>query len=395
MKILFLSLRCPYPPQRGDRIRNYHFIKQLAQRHALTVVSFVESDQEIDHIKQMAAFCDRVEWVRFHRIRSGFNALLHSLSRQPLQLHYWYASRMQQTINKLLDEVGFDLIHVHLFRMAQYVSCLSGIPKMLDLCDSMALNLHRRAALDRSLKWPLIKLEAHRVRQYEIETVNAFDWGTVAAAFDRDYLIQQDENLRLSVIPTGVDLEYFQPTSAEYQPHLLFTGTMSYFPNWDAVLYFYREIFPLIQSTYPETVFYIVGNQPAAPIKRLANRSKVVVTGYVSDVRPYFDQAAVFVSPMRSGSGIQVKNLEAMAMGVPVVTTSIGALGLEAKSGRDLLIADTPKEFANHVINLIGSRERRQEIGEAGRQFVEGRYNWPLLAQRLEAIYSQICNETE
>ena len=392
MKILFLSLRSPYPPQRGDRIRNYHFIKQLAQHHALTVVSFVESDQEIADVKQMEAFCDRVQWVRFHRVRAGFNSLLHGFSRQPLQLHYWYIPGMQRMVDELLAEIDFDLIHVHLFRMAQYVSHLRGIPKMLDLCDSMALNLQRRAALDRSLKWPLVKLEEHRVRKYEVEAIKSFDWGTVAAAFDRDYLIQQDASLKLSIIPTGVDLEYFQPTSAECQPHLLFTGTMSYFPNWDAALYFYNEIFPLIQSVHPETIFYIVGNQPVEPLKRLANRSNVVVTGYVPDIRPYFDRAAVFVSAMRCGSGIQVKNLEAMATGVPVVTTPIGALGLEAKPGQDLFVADTPKEFANRVIHLIESRDLRQSIGNAGRQVVEAKYNWPILVQRLESVYSQISS---
>ncbi|MBI1928356.1 TIGR03087 family PEP-CTERM/XrtA system glycosyltransferase [Candidatus Poribacteria bacterium] len=387
-----MSLRFPYPPQRGDRIRAYYFIKQLAQRHALTFASFVESEQEIADVKQMEAFCERVEWVRFQRNRACLNSLLHSFSTQPLQLHYWYSSQMQRTINKLLDRTDFDLIHVQLFRMAQYVSHVQGIPKVLDLCDSLALNLHRRAALDRSIRWPLVKLEEHRVRKYEIEIMKSFDWGTVAAAFDLDYLLKQDATLKLSVVPMGVDLEYFQPNASAYQPNLLFTGTMNYFPNWDAALYFYREIFPLIQAVHPETTFYIVGNYPPEQLKRLAKRGNVVVTGHVPDTRPYFEQAAVFVSPLRSGSGIQVKNLEAMAMGVPVVTTSIGALGLEAIAGQDLLVADTPQAFANHVIRLIESRALRGTIGKAGRQLVEAKYHWPILAQRLEAIYSRICS---
>ncbi len=190
----------------------------------------------------------------------------------------------------------------------------------------------------------------------------------------------------------GVDLEYFQPTSSTYQPHLLFTGTMSYFPNWDAALYFYKEILPLIRTAHPEITFNIVGNHPPEQIKRIANGINVVVTGHVPDIRPHFDQAAVFVSPLRSGSGVQVKNLEAMGMGVPVVTTSIGAQGLEAKAGQDILIADAPEEFARHVIDLIQSSDLRQKIGDAGRQLVEAKYNWPILAQRLEAVYSRICH---
>ena len=392
MKILFLSLRFPFPPQRGDRIRAYHFSKQLARHLSLTFVSFVESDQEIADVKQMEAFCDRVEWVRFQRNRACLNTVLHCFSSQPLQLHYWYVSQMQRTVNRLLDKYDFDLIHVQLFRMAQYVSHCHGIPKMLDLCDSLALNLQRRAVLDRGLKRPLIRLEERRVRKYEVEIARSFDWGTVVGECDRDYLLHQDASLKLSIVPMGVDLEYFQPTSSTYQPHLLFTGTMSYFPNWDAALYFYKEILPLIRTAHPEITFNIVGNHPPEQIKRIANGINVVVTGHVPDIRPYFDQAAVFVSPLRSGSGVQVKNLEAMGMGVPVVTTSIGAQGLEAKAGQDILIADAPEEFARHVIDLIQSSDLRQKIGDAGRQLVEAKYNWPILAQRLEAVYSRICH---
>ena len=275
--------------------------------------------------------------------------------------------------------------------MGQYVLSIQGVPKMLDLCDSLGLNLSRRAALDRNLIRTLVKLEARRVRHYEVEIMNSFDWGTVAASSDKDYLLKQDDTLKLSVVPMGVDLEHFQPSSTEYRPHILFTGTMNYFPNWDAVLYFHTEIFPLVQEVHPETIFYVVGNSPPKRIWKLASHSNVVVTGYVPETRPYFDDAAVFVSPMRAGSGSQVKNLEAMAMGVPVVTSSLGAMGLEARVGENLLIGDTPKSFAKHIIDLIESPDYRRAVGTAGRRLVENKYSWDVLARRLEGVYSQIC----
>jgi glycosyltransferase involved in cell wall biosynthesis len=298
---------------------------------------------------------------------------------------------MQRTIDRLLDQHSYDLIHAQLFRMGQYVPHVQGVPKMLDLCDSLGLNLSRRAALDRYLIRTLVKLEAKRVRRYEVEIMNSFDWGTVAAPIDRDYLLQQDATLKMSVVPMGVDLEYFQPTSTDYRPHILFTGTMNYFPNWDAALYFHTEIFPLVQEAYPETVFYVVGNAPPNRIRKLVNHENVVVTGYVPETRPYFDDAAVFVSPMRAGSGLQVKNLEAMAMGVPVVTSSLGALGLDASVGENLLVGDTPEAFAKHIIDLIESLDYRQAVGTAGRHLVEEKYSWDVLVQRLEGVYSQIC----
>jgi glycosyltransferase involved in cell wall biosynthesis len=308
-----------------------------------------------------------------------------------LQVYYWFVPQMQRTIDRLLDQHSYDLIHAQLFRMGQYVPHVQGVPKMLDLCDSLGLNLSRRAALDRYLIRTLVKLEAKRVRRYEVEIMNSFDWGTVAAPIDRDYLLQQDATLKMSVVPMGVDLEYFQPTSTDYRPHILFTGTMNYFPNWDAALYFHTEIFPLVQEAYPETVFYVVGNAPPNRIRKLVNHENVVVTGYVPETRPYFDDAAVFVSPMRAGSGLQVKNLEAMAMGVPVVTSSLGALGLDASVGENLLVGDTPEAFAKHIIDLIESPDYRQAVGTAGRRLVEEKYSWDVLVQRLEGVYSQIC----
>ena len=358
MRILFLSLRCPYPPHRGDRIRSYNFIKQLAKQHTITLVYFAESETDIESAKHLEPFCERVEWVRFHRSFAYLNTGVHCLSRHPLQLHYWYAPQMQRKINQLLAQERFELIHAQLFRMGQYVTEVQGPAKVLDLCDSLALNLNRRAALERNTwlakikldctpKRFLVKLEEKRVQRYEVDIMKAFDCGTVVARFDRDYLLEQDDSLNLSIVPMGVDLGYFQAEPVEDPaPVLLFTGTMNYFPNADAATYFCDEIFPRIRERHPRVCFYVVGNQPSEPVKRLDAQEGIVVTGYVPDVRPYFEKASVFVAPLRAGSGIQTKNLEAMAMGVPVVTTSVGAMGLEADIGKELLVADTPEDFA-------------------------------------------------
>lgn len=411
MRILFLSLRSPYPPQRGDRIRSYNFIKQLSKRHDVTLVFFAESDADIEGVEHLNTFCERVEWVRFRPTFARINTAVHCLSRLPLQVHYWYSPRMQRKINRLLAEDNFELIHAQLFRMGQYVTHIQGTAKVLDLCDSLALNLSRRAELDCTPKRFLVKLEEKRVRRYEVEIMKAFDRGTVVAKFDRDYLLNQDETLNLSVIPMGVDLKYFQshringkdapeidhltPTAQEDlvgdpAKNLLFTGTMNYFPNADAVIYFCDSIFPLIQKQHPDATFFIVGNHPTEQVRKLAAQKGVVVTGYVPDVRPYFENASIFVAPLRAGSGIQTKNLEAMAMGTPIVTTSIGAMGMEVEVDKELLIADTPEMFAERVIHLIENPDIRQNLADAGRKRVEASYDWPVLVERLEQVYAQI-----
>lgn len=410
MRILYLSLRCPYPPQRGDRIRSYHFIKQLSKRHDITLVFFAESDDDIDAVQHLKSYCERVEWVRFHSLYAKFNAAIHCFSRIPLQVHYWNSPKMQLKINQLLQEQEFDLIHAQLFRMGQYVTNESGVSKVLDLCDSLALNLSRRADLDCTPKRFLVRLEENRVRKYEVDIMKSFDHGTVVAQFDRDYLLNQDDNLNLSVVPMGVDLKYFHnetfdvrnaieteyhsnnqnDVTSENNINLLFTGTMNYFPNTDAVTYFCDDILPIIQKQYPDATFFIVGNHPTKQIKQLQERDGVIVTGYVPDIRPYFEKASIFVAPLRAGSGIQTKNLEAMAMQIPVVTTSIGAMGLEAEHGKEVIIADTPNDFAENVIDLIENRNIRQSIAKAGRNRVENSYDWNVLVQRLEQVYTEI-----
>lgn len=404
MRILFLCLRCPYPPQRGDKIRSYHFIKQLSKRNDITLVFFAESDADIEAVKHLQPYCERIEWVRFRPYFASINTALHCLSRIPLQVHYWYSSEMQRKINQLLEEEKFDLIHAQLFRMGQYVTKVKGVVKILDLCDSLALNLRRRAELDCTPKRFLVKLEEKRVRRYEVEIMQSFDRGTVVANFDRDYLLNQDNNLNLAVVPMGVDLKYFHPhhntlydsnglqttVSSDTSKNLLFTGTMNYFPNSDAVIYFCNEIFPLIHKRHPDVHFFIVGNHPTEQVSRLAENKGVTVTGYVPDIRPYFDKASVFVAPMRAGSGIQTKNLEAMAMGTPVVTTSIGAMGLEAKIGKELLTADNPQDFADNVVHLIENPEIQQQFGSAGRKRIEESYDWNVLVEKLEQIYAEI-----
>lgn len=407
MKILFLSLRCPYPPHRGDRIRTYNFIKQLSKQHAVTLVYFAESETDIESAKHLKPFCERVEWVRFRRSFAFLNTGVHCLSRCPLQLHYWYAPQMQRKINDILAHEQFELIHAHLFRMGQYVAAVEGPAKVLDLCDSLALNLSRRAELesnpwlakiklDCTPKRFLVKLEEKRVRRYEVDIMKSFDSGTVVARFDRDYLLKQDNRLDLSIVPMGVDLEYFQPNAAVASaPVLLFTGTMNYFPNADAVIYFCSEIFPHIRERHSEATFYVVGNHPSEAVKRLEAHDGVIVTGYVPDVRPYFEKASVFVAPLRAGSGIQTKNLEAMAMQVPVVTTSVGAMGLEADAGKELLVADTPVDFAEHVNQLLDSERLRASLAQTARSRIEDSYSWEAIGDRLKDVYTQAVHASK
>ena len=390
MKILFLGLRFPYPPHRGDKIRTYNFLKNLSQRHSISFASFVQSPLEASSISQLREYCDQVETVEFSSLRAYGNCMLFFSFGEPFQVTYWHSPEMQRQVDEIIGRSDFDVIHAQFFRMAQYITKYTDHCKVLDSCDSYSLNLSRRARLDRGILWPLLKVEANRVRIYETEIARWFDRVTMVSSLDRDHLLSINGSVPVSIVPMGVDLEYFQPNRTEDEPNLLFTGIMSYFPNVDAVQYFCNEIFPLVKNAVPNAKFYIVGNSPAKKVIKLTTSDDVIVTGRVEDVRPYFDKSAVFVCPLRSGSGMQTKILEAMAMEVPVVTTSLGFEALEATAGKNIIVADGAGKLAQEVIRLLKDKELRRSIAQNGRKLVERKYGWSSVVRRLDVVYEDI-----
>jgi sugar transferase (PEP-CTERM/EpsH1 system associated) len=390
MKILYLSLRFPYPPHSGDKIRTYNVLKHLSQKHSISFISFTQSPDENKHIEKLQDFCKEIVTVKFSKLKAYSNCILYSYSGEPFQVSYWYSPEMQKKIDELMEKDSFDLAHVQFFRMAQYIKKYTDKGKILDLADSFWLNLSRRSKLDRGLAWPLLKLEASKVRIYETEIAKWFDQVTMVSPLDMQCLLSRDSRLPVSVVPMGVDLDYYQPDSRNDELNLLFTGTIKYFPNKDAILYFYHEIFPLIKESVPNAKFYVVGNNPPKNITKLMTNGDIVVTGHVEDVRPYFDKSAVFVCPLRCGSGMQAKILEAMAMGVPVVTTSMGFTALDAVAEKDIIVVDDPKLFANRVIQLLKDKNLRQDIALNARKLVEEKYGWAFIVERFNAIYESI-----
>ena len=393
MNILYLSLRLPYPPHRGDRIRAFNFLKHLSQKHTVSLIAFHDEGDASEAVDALRNYCKEITLLPLNKQQSRFQCCLYAWSSVPLQVRYWYASAMRQAVRRFLDEKPCDLIHVHFFRMAQYVTEFSEVPKLLDLCDALSLNLLRRAQLDRGITWPLLKLEANRVKRYEVEIMRHFQAGTLVSELDRTVLMERNPALPLHVLPMGVDLDYFKPGEAEKRSDILFTGTMNYFPNVDAVLFFYHEVLPRVKQAIPNARFVVAGSNPAAKLQRMANRPDFHLTGAVPDMRPYFSQASVFVSPMRAGSGMQTKNLEAMAMQLPVVTTPVGMEGLDAVPDRDLILAETPQEYAAHVIRLLRDEQERSRLGLNGRKLMEQQYSWEKIGQRLDVIYDQLVGQ--
>jgi len=389
MKILFLCHRMPYPPKRGGKIRPFNMIRHLGRSHEVTVATLARTAQEQADGEELRRYCDELHVGRL----SGFGAWarfgLFGFTGRPATFGYFYSPTLYRTVRRLLATRGFDAIFVHCSSMGPYVAGHRGCRKVMDFGDADSEKwLEYSRTSPAPLSWAF-RLEGNRVRAAERRLGTQFDAGLVNAPRERDVLTGYVRT-PISVIPNGVDLEYFQPgrsSSQRYVPNrIVFTGNMSYRPNVDAVAHFAANILPKIRLEISDVQLFVVGMEPTAAVRRLADGDRVVVTGRVEDVRPYFDSAAVAVAPLRVARGLQNKVLEAMAMRVPVVASPAAFAGITAMAGRDLLVAANPKDFSRAVVTLLRDPAARERFAAAGRTCVEMNHNWSQLLERLEGL---------
>jgi glycosyltransferase involved in cell wall biosynthesis len=279
-----------------------------------------------------------------------------------------------------------DLVHVQMIRMAPVIQALDpALPRVVDLIDSMAVNLSRRAQRSRPPESWLAAWEARRLKQYERALVAQFDQLVISSPLDRA-AIGEYENLH--VVANGVDLDAHPFVAAGRDPgSIVFSGTMWYFPNVDAAQWLVHEVLPLIRRELPETTLNIVGARPVPAVQRLGEVPGVSVTGRVPSVHEYVSRASVAVAPMRSGSGIQFKIIEAMATGTPVVATPTATVGLRAVAERDLVVGETAEEFAAQVVRVMRDRELRRRLAQNALTLVRDTYAWERTVDVLENVY--------
>lgn len=386
MRICFLTPRFPYPPLKGDTLRVYHQIRALSADHRITLLSLAEAPVSEADYQEVAALCERVEVVALPKWRAALNLGTGIVSAQPLQVQYYRAAAVAEQLRALLAGGTYDVIHATLIRMLPYVWNLPRPPVVVDLIDSLSLNLADRRTQVRGPKRLGYELEYGRVRAYERAVVRHFPALVLSSPADKEALGGGDH---ITVIPNGVDIERFpfHGPQGRAPATLVFTGNMGYHPNEEAVVWFAAEVWPRLRAVQPNARFQVVGTNPTERVRALAGNG-VEVLGRVPDVPPYLHAATVAVCPMRSGSGIQNKVLEAMACGAPVVATSIANRGVQGVPDRDLLVADTAESFAAAVLRLLGAPAAAAGLALAGRAFVEHHFRWESHAARLAAIYA-------
>jgi glycosyltransferase involved in cell wall biosynthesis len=366
-------------------------MKQLSRRHEIVLLTFVANDQEARLTENLREVCREVHTVRLPVWKSVLNCGLAMFGNKPFQVEYYRSQLMADLVREQIDKIQPDVIHTHLIRMAQYTVNENKIPVILDLTDAVSLYLSRfREVRKNPFMKVLLGVELKRMRQYEF-IIGAFDRGLVCSNTDRQFLLDRYGNLSLSILPNGVDLETFSVKgSVKAEPYrIIFTGNMSYFPNADGAAFLVYEVLPRIRETVPQVKLYLVGQNPPASVRNLAGEN-VVVTGYVDDIRAEYLKSMVAVSPIRFGAGTLNKVLEPLALGVPVVSTSIGLEGLGLTVGEDILVANNPEAIAAEVAKLLTNESLRTSMSARASAKVRTRFSWETIAGDLEHIYQEV-----
>lgn len=390
MKILFTANRFPYPPYRGDKLKIFHLAKRLAVRHELHLVTFLQDKSDLQYLPELKKIFKEVHLVPLSKIQSYNNSLLAFFYKEPFQVRYFHSAAMERQIAGLLETHRYDAVHVQHLRMAPYLASFKSIPRILDLPDAYSLYWKRRIQSSKGLKRLFARIEQRRVARYE-PVLDEYNLSLVCSAEDRNYLKEEQHIRNVQLLPNGVDLDTFSSKQHDYSQDrtILFTGNMDYAPNVDAVIYFSREIFPLIRARVPGVRFIIAGQRPVKKVQELA-AGDVEVTGFVRDLSEMYAAASIVVAPLRFGAGTQNKVLEAMAMGVPVVSRNIGFNGLNIESGEGVILALETEAFAESCVQLLLSAERRKQVGEQGKEVISRQFDWDVIASRLEDYFLQI-----
>jgi glycosyltransferase involved in cell wall biosynthesis len=361
------------------------------------LAALADKPDAAEGVSHVAEFCRGVEVapVRRRRPLAHLPGLLrYALAGTPLELKFRHSEELVHKIQRLASAVRFDIVQIHHSEMALY---LEALPRELDCKSVLMLHniaFHQFDRIFRVERRPLRKMRAlmHSLsmRRWEPRYAERFDRCIAVSEVDRQRLTAANPHVQVDVIPTGVDTQRFRPLPRRGKtPALLFIGKMSYAPCVDAVLYFCREILPLIRRAIGDVEMWVVGTDPPPEVRRLAD-DRVHVTGRVPDAVPYYRRSTVCVVPLRAGGGTRLKIFEAMALGRPLVSTTLGCEGLDVIDGEHLLIADRPDHFAEQTVRLLADRALYQRIVASARRLVVDHYDWDVVAKRLMEIYAEM-----
>lgn len=409
MKVLIIwsDIPTPYNPSTG---RPFHFLKHSEDyNHDITLISFRRSIEKLDCKSEydLQRYCDIFETIDVSKELKSFKTrIIYTLKnrfsfqnfflRDFYVFNHIYFPKMRRKIVNLLKSNNFDIIYVDRAMLFYLLNINTKSPIIVDFVDPMLYSSYQQLLHEKTFSKKLFMLlRYYSLKLLEVPKYKKFDAGVYVSSINREQLKQYLPK-RTFIVPYGVTLEYFKRDGIKtFFPSLVFTGDMSYFFNVCSIINFCEEIFSLIRKAIPSVKLYVAGKNPTKEIKLLTSRDEyIIVTGYVKDIRPYIAQASIVIVPMTlDDGGFKIKLLEAMAMGKAVVSTSIGARGIDVTPEKNILIADNPKEFARRVIGLLNDEELREKIGANARKLVEEEYSWEKMTDKLNDIFHEVADK--
>lgn len=397
MRILIITAALPYPPISGNPLRVYNLLRRMTEEYEVWLVTFVRGSAAAESLSHLQEFCHGVEAVEYQQLGAlvrPFDFFRYLLTGKPPDLRLYYSEELVSKIQHLVSKIDFDIVEIVDSYMAMYLQALPQEMRsktILTFIDVVFSKYDRIYQLEPKRARKLrLWLHSRIMRRWEPRYAESFDHCITVSETDRRLLVTINPRLQIDVVPNGVDTHAYQPLPCDdIVPTLVFVGNMNYRPNIDGVLWFCHELLPYIRRKVPEVEMWIVGIDPQPEVKQL-NGDSVHVTGRVDDVRPYYGKSTVCVVPLRAGGGTRLKILEAMALGRPVVSTSIGCEGLNVIDGEHILIADTPKQFTEKTVRLLKNEGLRNRIATKARQLVVDHYDWDMITKKLMRIYAEM-----
>ncbi|WMJ75099.1 glycosyltransferase [Cytophagaceae bacterium ABcell3] len=389
MKILFALSRFPYPTDKGDKLRAYYQLKWLGQRHDLYLVCLAGEEPSREDLAHINSFCKKVVVVRKGLFRRVWDLVCGFFSLMPFQVHYFASPEMKRTISTLVNEEKIDICYVQLVRLLKNIPENLPVKYYLDYMDALSEGMRKRYLASSWYEKLPVWIEYRRLKKCEASVLDDFDRFSIISEPDAQVIAVKKA---LDVIPNGVNEAFFTDRKESKDFHLIFTGNMSYHPNVLACKFLVKEVLPLLAKGEVYVKVCLAGTNPSPEVKALQSE-QVIVTGYVEDMVGYLCRSMIFVAPLFTGSGLQNKLLESMAVGLPVVTTPLANSALQANPGQQVVIAKDAQGFADSIIELLHNEEEREKIGLQGKAFIQKQYNWDDCNRKLENAFYNLLKQ--
>lgn len=395
MRILAVTTKSPLPLNEGRALRTCNLLRELASRHEITLCSYVQSEAEVRGLEQMREFCADVHavplYLNFPKAELARDVMRDLVSDAPILATKYCQPAMVALLRGLISRQKFDVLHLDMLHLGLLMDCANGLPTVLVEHNVESALLERRIERASGPMKAYLRRQLTKLSRFEAQACSDADCVVCVSDNDATLLRKMSDTVDTVTVPNAVDVEYFKPFTSQPRPgSLIYVGGLGWFPNLDAIEFFAQDILPRIAREIPEVVLTVVGQVPdPAMLERFSDHPNIRFAGLVDDIRPFAADAVAYVVPLRIGGGTRLKILDALSMGKPVITTSIGCEGLRVTHGTDVLVADDAERFARETVRVLSDAVLASRLGSAGRECVVRDYQWSAAAKLMDVAYER------